>query len=322
MIRRFVIAAALFWPEIATALPLDLPPRARLAHEEIDESGGYALPLGPADETGAVPSRSVEGQTSRQVWRVEQGTVSTRQIMAALREQIVAAGWEVLLDCQTEGCGGFDFRFATEVVAPPRMFVDLADFRFLSASRPDGPGIEALSLLVSRTGGEALIQVIHVDPTSVNSRNEAGSGAAAVPDDSQKPPVTGSQTPGALSLAEALIDRGHVVLGDLVFETGASALGGGTFDSLDALATFLNENPGYRVALVGHTDTLGGLDNNLALSRRRAEAVLNRLVDLYGIPAARIEAHGIAWLAPAATNLTEAGKNANRRVEAVLLPDG
>ena len=109
------------------------------------------------------------------------------------------------------------------------------------------------------------------------------------------------------------------MLADLDFGTGAAALGAGPFASLAALAEYLKADPARRIALVGHTDTVGGYDANLALSRRRARAVMDRLAKAHGVPPAQMEAEGIAYLAPRASNTARAGREANRRVEAVLL---
>jgi OOP family OmpA-OmpF porin len=121
------------------------------------------------------------------------------------------------------------------------------------------------------------------------------------------------------ALIAALRAQGHVVLGDLDFGTGSAALGAGPFASLGSLAAFLTEDPARRIALVGHTDTVGGYDGNLALSRRRAEAVMTRLINEHNVPSGQLEAEGIAYLAPIAPNDAASGREANRRVEAVLL---
>ena len=115
--------------------------------------------------------------------------------------------------------------------------------------------------------------------------------------------------------------NGHVVLGDLDFGSGADTLGLGPYGSLAALAAFLADNPGIRIALVGHTDSIGALDQNIALSKRRAVAVRMRLIDSHGAAPDRIDAEGMGYLAPVASNLTEPGRLANRRVEAILLSD-
>ena len=70
--------------------------------------------------------------------------------------------------------------------------------------------------------------------------------------------------------------------------------------------------------LVGHTDMTGALDANIALSRRRAEAVRERLLRDHGLNRDRIDAQGAGWLAPRASNATKAGRAANRRVEVVV----
>jgi OOP family OmpA-OmpF porin len=111
-----------------------------------------------------------------------------------------------------------------------------------------------------------------------------------------------------------------VVLDGLAFATGSATLGPGGDAALRALAAYLAATPARRVALVGHTDAQGSVEANIDLSRRRAAAVLARLVAEFGVAPGRLEAHGMGWLAPRATNLTPQGREANRRVEAVALP--
>ncbi len=54
-----------------------------------------------------------------------------------------------------------------------------------------------------------------------------------------------------------------------------------------------------------------------AHAKERADAIINSLVANYGISADRLKAHGVASLAPVASNDTEEGKARNRRVELV-----
>ena len=55
---------------------------------------------------------------------------------------------------------------------------------------------------------------------------------------------------------------------------------------------------------------------------RRAESVRSRLRDGYDVDPAQMQADGVGFLAPVASNLTEAGRAENRRVEVILLSDG
>lgn len=71
------------------------------------------------------------------------------------------------------------------------------------------------------------------------------------------------------------------------------------------------------VALRGHTDNVGDPAANLLLSRRRADAVRERLVTL-GVDASRLSAEGFGDTQPVVDNATEEGRAQNRRVEFVV----
>ncbi|EYD78151.1 Outer membrane protein A precursor [Rubellimicrobium mesophilum DSM 19309] len=289
----------------AAALTLDLPATAAKALDETEPLGSLALATGPWAE-GVLPSRTVEGAVTREVWQVP-GPGTTLGLLAPLRDQVAAQGYEILLDCEDEACGGFDFRSAIEVLPPPAMFADLADFHYLSAVKDD----EALTLLVSRSDERGFVQLLRVAPA------EPGTVPAA-PAVSSEGPGTGTPPPG--DFATRIEGEGRVVLEGLAFATGSSELASGGDAGLAALAAYLAENPTRRVALVGHTDAQGPLGANIALSKRRAQAVADRLASRYGVDRSQLQAEGMGWLSPRATNLTPEGREANRRVEAVILP--
>ena len=306
MIRRARwLAFPLLLAQPAVALTLDLPATATKALEETELLGSLLLATGPWAE-GVLPSLSVEGAITREVWQVP-GPGTTLELLAPLRDQVAAQGWEVLLDCEDEACGGFDFRAAIEVLPPPAMFADLADFHYLSAVKGD----EALSLVVSRSDERGFVQLLRVAPA------EPGAAPTA-PAVSPEAPIAAAPPPG--DFAARIEGEGRVVLDGLAFATGSSELASGGDAALSALAAYLAENPARRVALVGHTDAQGPLEANIALSKRRAQAVAERLVSRHGVDRSQFRAEGMGWLAPRATNLTPEGREANRRVEAVVLP--
>ncbi len=72
------------------------------------------------------------------------------------------------------------------------------------------------------------------------------------------------------------------------------------------------------MALVGHTDFAGALDSNIALSKKRAASVADRLVQSYGVNRTQLDPEGVGYLAPRATNQTDAGRTQNRRVEVMI----
>lgn len=113
-------------------------------------------------------------------------------------------------------------------------------------------------------------------------------------------------------------DRGMVLtLGDVLFDTGRAELKSGAFSTVDRLATFLRENPERRVAIEGHTDSVGSDDFNQTLSRNRAESVRAALTSR-GIDGGRITAQGMGEAQPVANNGTAEGRQRNRRVEIII----
>lgn len=83
---------------------------------------------------------------------------------------------------------------------------------------------------------------------------------------------------------------------------------------LDALTNGLKDDPAAEIVVVGHTSSEGAEDYNRDLSRRRAEAVVEALVER-GIDASRLTARGSGEDRPIADNATEVGRSLNRRVE-------
>ena len=117
-------------------------------------------------------------------------------------------------------------------------------------------------------------------------------------------------------------ERGIVLtIGDVLFATGKADLSANANKSVATLAEFLGKNPNRNVLIEGHTDSVGKDDYNLALSRKRADSVKDKLVE-GGIEAGRITSVGYGKTFPVASNDTKAGKAQNRRVDVVILNEG
>ena len=84
------------------------------------------------------------------------------------------------------------------------------------------------------------------------------------------------------------------------------------------IADFMKQYPETEVLLEGHTCSLGTAEYNMALSRKRAEAVQSCLINNFGISAERIKTRGVGETEPIADNATEEGRIKNRRVMAVI----
>ena len=90
-------------------------------------------------------------------------------------------------------------------------------------------------------------------------------------------------------------------------------------DTIADIAETLRLNPGWRLLINGHTDSIGDADYNLRLSDRRAAAVKSELVSGYGISPDRLETQGLGSSRPKGRNDTLQGRKQNRRVELVRI---
>lgn len=304
----FLMCAGL--PVWAVSLDLPLPPTARMTASDADPAASFVFPLAPVTAARPAPP-PLEGAGTRQAWIATDAALTTMQILDPIRASLVDRGFAVAYECADTECGGFDFRYALRLLPEPEMHVDLGDFRYLYARSPDE--IEHVAVVVSRSDGAANIHISRLGPSNGNGF------AAALPAAS----AATASAPQPAAVQNGPEAGGTTVLEDVVFDTGSATLDGPNYPSLDALAALLTENPLATVVFVGHTDAVGDLASNVALSRRRAEAVAERLVGSYAIPANRVSAEGVGYLAPRASNQTPEGRAANRRVEAlVLLPGG
>jgi outer membrane protein OmpA-like peptidoglycan-associated protein len=117
-------------------------------------------------------------------------------------------------------------------------------------------------------------------------------------------------------------DRGVVLtLGSALFATGKADVAPEIQRSADKLVAFLQSYPKRNVLIEGHTDNTGSNEGNVKLSQERADAIKTLLMSK-GIAPERIVAKGYGSQYPQVANATPAGRQANRRVEIVVLNEG
>ncbi len=107
---------------------------------------------------------------------------------------------------------------------------------------------------------------------------------------------------------------------EIGFEPSKSVIAGDPEPTLQRLAGIMADCGDYRIELGGHTDSQGSEGFNAELSRARAQAVLEALAR-HGIDTAHMTVRGYGETQPITENDTDAGREANRRIEFTLLSD-
>lgn len=88
--------------------------------------------------------------------------------------------------------------------------------------------------------------------------------------------------------------------------------------SVERLGEYMKRYPDTTAVIEGHTDEVGTDEYNMQLSQRRANSVVNYLVERSGIDRSRLQAVGYGKTRPIADNSTEEGKRQNRRIDSVI----
>jgi chemotaxis protein MotB len=115
----------------------------------------------------------------------------------------------------------------------------------------------------------------------------------------------------------------YVSLADrLLYKSGSASPGKEGKAALQNLALVLNDYPGLKVIVVGHTDDVPNRgEDNWSLSTERANGVVRILSEKYKVDASRLTAAGKGKYNPVADNKTNEGRARNRRTNIILNPD-
>lgn len=237
----------------------------------------------------ATGQHRLEGRVTRIAYRTEEGP-SIAEVFRNFEDQIVAAGYQTLVKCETDECGGIPFSGALDMLNVPMMWVDGFNFRYLSAQKD----ATYLEVLVSENNARVFAELNVIETAGLKNKMV-----------------------NAAEMAKGLGDTGHVALYGIYFDTDKADIQPKSRATLDEIAKLLKVRPDLKFYVVGHTDSQGGYDHNMDLSRRRAEAVAADLVATYGVARARISATGVGFLSPIGSNGSEVGRALNRRVELV-----
>lgn len=105
---------------------------------------------------------------------------------------------------------------------------------------------------------------------------------------------------------------------DVQFEIDRYAIQHEYEAEVERLGAYMRKYPDTTAVIEGHTDEVGTEEYNMQLSQRRAESVVNYLVERAGIDRSRLKAVGYGKTRPVADNRTEEGKRQNRRIDSII----
>ena len=109
--------------------------------------------------------------------------------------------------------------------------------------------------------------------------------------------------------------------GNVLFDFDSAQLRDEAIKELNEATKIIEKYPGARVIVEGHTDSKGSDEYNLELSERRAISVKEHLVSNGALEASNSETKGFGEGRPVANNDTESGRQKNRRVDLIIIPD-
>ena len=298
----------------------DLGGLKRFERSEIVQCDGrafaeYVLPLGKAtayshdNKRGTFAAkRDLEGRLARNLYFVPAGP-SSAEVFRNYRNELAEKGYTTLFE-RRAGDLGFWMPTVFGESGPGGQILQYSadESRYIAAER-EKDGVKthlAIYVIEFKDGYHPKLKpqkgqvVVRID--------EVVSGEL------KDQMVTGS----AAEIQRSLDQSGKVALYGLYFDFNKASLQPQSRPTLDEIAKFLKANPNQRVHVVGHTDSVGGVESNMKLSEARAASVVAELAKTYAITPARMRPAGVGLLAPVASNATDEGRAKNRRVE--LLP--
>ena len=282
----------------------------RYKHSSFDS---IAIPLGPSKNSSALTdSVTIEGAVTQLTYKVPMGR-SALEVVRNYENELKGEGFEVLYQGGHENLGpGFaEAAGYRKIQMPPNIppfYLNEASQQYMVLKR------------ASAEQGDLYVVLFAVEQAfwaSDLKDIEKGQAMIQVTVVETKPMEQKMVTVTADEMERQIASSGGVALYGIYFDFNKADLKPESTPTLQEMATFLKSSSAKGFLVVGHTDTVGTYEANLNLSQRRAEAVVNALVNQYGIDRAKLKPVGIAYAGPKASNRTEDGRAKNRRVELV-----
>ena len=154
-----------------------------------------------------------------------------------------------------------------------------------------------------------LINIPHLEgnPTGISIRSERGSFTYIKNIRIAK---------GGVKYYDRVLSEGKIIVNGIKFDVNKATLKPESMGPINKIYKLMEKQPELNFSVEGHTDSDGGDEANMTLSKERGKAVMNKLISM-GIDSSRLKSNGFGESKPIDNNSTPEGKANNRRVEFV-----
>jgi outer membrane protein OmpA-like peptidoglycan-associated protein len=267
------------------------------------------------DKAGPKPVKKLDGKHVRTVYLMPAG-VSPLEAFRNYENELAAMGFETLFKCRNPGTQVGD---CGRRLVGGKLYTQenwLQDQH--EAAKWVGSGAEDLFFIsgrATRPTGDVYVSLFLVKMGGSQNAKFEGRASAVLDVVQVKRLEQKMAFVDAGTMQLEIEKAGRISLYGIQFDTGSATIRPQSDATLAEVARLLVRNSDWKLAVIGHTDNVGGEVFNQKLSQQRAQAVTQALSSRHKISAGRMRAQGMGMKQPLASNDSEDGRAKNRRVE-------
>src|SRR5262245_4151276 len=179
---------------------------------QVKDSDAARLQAAPFKDGKPVDQRRLEGRVTRIAYRTGAGP-SIVEVARNFETQLGKAGFETLLACDVDACGGIPFSEALDVLPIPQMWIDGFDYRYYAGRKAEGGRETYASVLVSKSNDDIYVQLVVAVVGAIEDKMvDAG------------------------AMAKGLREKGHIALYGIYFDTDKSVIKPESRPTVDEIA--------------------------------------------------------------------------------------
>ena len=137
---------------------IDLPSSAKLVASDQSDTKNISLALSSWDRERGISRLNITGKTVTNVYQIDGTSLTLDQMFKPIIDDLENRKFSVELYCNTQVCGGFNFRKNLEIFKPPFMLVNVANYSVVTAKKNN----TAVSLIASKLGTTIYLQVVSI----------------------------------------------------------------------------------------------------------------------------------------------------------------